>query len=174
MLSPKMLQALNDQINAEYHSSYLYLSMAAWCESISLKGFANWFRVQTQEEMVHVMKFFDFVNARRGEVELKPIDAVKTKWATPLEAFEDTLKHEQYITGRINKLVALAKDENDPATHAFLQWFVTEQVEEEATADELIQQLKLVASAPGGLFLLDRELAKRTFAPPAAADAAAT
>ena len=172
MLSHKMQEALNDQINAEYFSSYLYLAMAAHCEAINLDGFANWLRVQTQEEMAHAMKFFGFVLERGGRVELKAIEAPPSQWESPLAIFEATLKHEQYITDRINKLVDLALAESDHATNAFLQWFVSEQVEEEATADGILQKLKLMADAPGGLFMLDRELAQRTFTPPAEAESA--
>ncbi len=167
MLSQKMQDALNEQINAEYYSSYLYLSMAAHCEAINLDGFANWLRVQTQEEMAHAMKIFDFVLERGGRVELKPIEGPPAQWDSPVAIFEATLKHEQHVTSRINKLVDLAIDQSDHATNAFLQWFVNEQVEEEATADAILQKLKLMADAPGGLFLLDRELAQRTFTPPA-------
>ena len=172
MLSQKMQEALNDQINAEYFSSYLYLAMAAHCEAINLDGFANWLRVQTQEEMAHAMKFFGFVLERGGRVELKAIEAPPSQWESPLAIFEATLKHEQYITDRINKLVDLAVAESDHATNAFLQWFVSEQVEEEATADGILQKLKLMADAPGGLFMLDRELAQRTFTPPAEGESA--
>ena len=167
MLSKKMQEALNDQINAEYYSSYLYLAMAAYCDTVHLQGFANWLRVQTEEEMAHVLKFFDFVLERNGQVELKAIEAPPSQWESPLAIFEATLKHEQYVTGRINKLVDLAIAESDHATNSFLQWFVNEQVEEEATADGILQQLKLMQNAPGGLFMLDRELASRTFTPPA-------
>jgi ferritin len=173
MLSKAMQDALSAQINAEYYSSYLYLSMAAYCESANLKGFANWFRVQSQEEMVHVMKFYDFVLERRGEVELRPIEGPPTEWDSPLAVFEATLKHEEHVTSLIHKLVDLALKENDHPTHTFLQWFVTEQVEEEASADEVLQQLKLVQGAPGGLFMLVRELGQRVFTPPPAEGGAA-
>ena len=169
MLSQKMQQALNDQINAEYYSSYLYLAMAAHCEAVNLDGFGNWLRVQAQEEMFHAMKFFDFVLERGGRVELKAIEAPPAQWDSPLAIFEATLKHEQHVTALINKLVDLAIAESDHATGAFLQWFVNEQVEEEANADAVLQQLKLMQDAPGGLFMMDRELATRTFTPPAAA-----
>lgn len=168
MLSAKMQAALNAQINAEYYSSYLYLAMAAYAESINQRGFAHWFRLQAQEEMGHAMKFFDYVHGRRGQVELKPIEGPPAKWDSPLAVFEATMTHEQHVTALINKLVQQAAEESDYATHAFLQWFVTEQVEEEATADHLIQQLRLVQNAPGGLYMLDRELAQRTLASPAA------
>ena len=167
MLSKKVQDALNDQINAEYYSSYLYLSMAAHCEAINLQGFAHWMRIQTQEEMTHATKFFDFVLDRGGRVELKPIQGPPISWPSPVAVFEDTLEHERLITGRINKLVDLAIAESDHATNAFLQWFVNEQVEEESTADNILRQLKLVKDSPGGLFMLDRELATRTSTPPA-------
>ena len=169
MLKKKMLDALNDQINAEYYSSYLYLSMAAWSESVNLKGLANWFKVQALEEMVHVMKFFAFVLDRKGEVELKPIEGPPTKWASPVAAFEATLSHEQYITSRINNLVDLALAESDHATNTLLQWFVNEQVEEEASADQMLSQLKLAGDTPAALFMIDRELGARVFTPPAGA-----
>lgn len=165
MLSQKMQDALNAQINAEYYSSYLYLSMAAYCEHVNFKGFANWFRIQSQEEMVHVTKFFDYVNDRRGRVELKAIDGPPTTWDSPLAAFEAAGKHEQHVTGLINRLSSLAISENDHASHGLLEWFVNEQVEEEATVDQIVAQLKLAEGAPAALFMLDRELAQRTLAP---------
>jgi ferritin len=168
MLSKTMLDALNDQINAEYYSSYLYLSMAAWAESANLKGFANWFRVQSLEEMVHVMKFFQYVLDRDGQVKLAPIGGPATQWDSPLAAFEAALAHERHITGRINNLAGLAIKENDHATHTLLEWFLNEQVEEEATAKLIVAQLKLAGDAPAALFMLDRELGARTLAPAAA------
>jgi len=167
MLSQKMQDALNAQLNEEYYSSYLYLSMAGHCRAVNLDGFANWLRVQTQEEMVHAMKFFDFILERGGRVELKPVKGPPTEWDSPLAIFEDTLKHERHITGCIHELVDLAREDKDHASEVFLQWFVNEQVEEEATADNVLQKLKLMADAPGGLFMLDRELAQRSFTPPA-------
>ena len=173
MIGQKMQDALNDQINAEYYSSYLYLSMAAHSEAINLKGFANWFRVQAREEMVHAMKMFDFVLERGGQVTLKAIEGPPTAWDSPVAIFEATLEHEIHVTSLINKLVDLAIAESDHAANAFLQWFVTEQVEEEASADEVLQKLKLMGDAPGGIFMLDQELAQRTFVPPPAGESAA-
>ena len=167
MISEKMQSAFNDQINAEIHSAYLYWSMVAYFESINLKGFASWMRCQVQEEAVHATKFFDFISERGGRVALQTIEGPATEWDSPLAAFEGAYAHEQLITGRINDLVKLAREENDNAAEIFLQWFVTEQVEEEASADEVVQQLKLMAGAPGGLFMLDRELGQRVFTPPA-------
>jgi len=166
-----MHEALNAQINAEYYSSYLYLSVAAHCQAINLTGFANWLRVQADEELIHALKFYDFILERGGRVTLGPIEAPASEWESPLAIFEATLAHEQYVTDRINKLVDLAIAESDHATNSFLQWFVNEQVEEEASADAVLQKLKLVAGAPGGLFMLDQEMAQR---PAAAAPAKAT
>ena len=172
MLSKRMQEALNAQTNAEYYSSYLYLAMAAYAESVNLKGFANWFRVQNLEEMVHVMKFFSFVVDRRAHVELQAIEAPPSAWDSPLALFEAALKHEQYVTSLINRLTDLSREEHDNATHALLQWFINEQVEEEAAADEIVQNLKLIGNEPSGLYLLDRDLATRTFVPPPAAGTA--
>jgi ferritin len=167
MLTKKMAEALNNQINAEYYSAYLYLSMAAYCDSINLKGFANWFRVQNLEEMVHVMKFFTYVLDRKNDVELKAIAGPPTKWASPQAVFEAALTHEQHVTSLINKLADLALSESDHATSTLLQWFITEQIEEESSADAIVQQLKLAGDNPTTLFMLDRELATRVFVPPA-------
>ena len=169
MLSKKMQDALNAQINAEYYSSYLYLAMAAYAQEINLKGFSNWFKVQGQEEMLHVMKFFTYVLERRGRVELTAIQAPPVRWEGPLALFEASLKHEQHVTGLINKLIELSLGENDHATHNMLQWFVNEQVEEESAADEVLQQLKLAHETPAALFMIDRELGTRNFNPGAGA-----
>ncbi len=168
MLDEKIQTTLNKQLNAELYSSYLYLSMSGYFLSISLPGFANWMRVQAQEELVHAMKFYDFINERGGRVMLQPVEGPPTEWSSPLDVFENTYKHEQKVTGLINDLVNLAVKEGDHATNIFLQWFVTEQVEEEASADEVVQKLKLMGDAKGGLFMLDREMAARVFTPPAA------
>jgi ferritin len=167
MLNTKMEKALNDQLNAEMYSSYLYLSMAAYFQSINLSGFATWMRVQTQEEMVHAMKFYDFINERGGRVNLGQIEGPPAEWESPLAAFEAALEHEQKVTGLINSLMDLALEGRDHATQIFLQWFVTEQVEEEDSANEVIQKIKLMGDAQGGLFMIDRELGQRTFTPPA-------
>lgn len=167
MLTEKVEKAFNDQLNAEMYSAYLYLSMSAYFESINLKGFANWMRVQGREEMVHAMKFYDFVNNRGGRVSLKSVDAPPTAWDSPLAAFEAVYQHEQKVTGLINNLVEIALEEHDHASHIFLQWFVTEQVEEEDSANEVVQKIKLMGDAQGGLFMLDQELGRRVFTPPA-------
>ncbi len=168
MISKKIQDALNDQINAELYSAYLYLSMQAYFESVNLSGFANWMKVQTQEELTHAMKMYGFVNERSGRVVLGVIEAPPTEWDSPLAVFEAAYSHEQLVTGRINDLVNLAIEEKDHATNAFLQWFVDEQVEEEASADAVVQNLRMAQDAPGALFMIDRELGQRVFTPPAA------
>ena len=172
MIGKKMEQALNDQVNAELYSAYLYLSMVAYFESKNLPGFAQWMRVQTQEEISHAMKIFDFINERGGRALLAAIDQPDAEWKSPLAAFEAAYAHEQLVTGRINDLVNLAIQEKDHATNSFLQWFVTEQVEEETSADAIVQQLKMAEGAPGALFMIDRELGQRVFTPPASTEGA--
>jgi len=161
MLSKKMQDALNKQLNLEYFSSYIYLAMAAQLESDNLPGFAQWMRAQSQEELEHAMKFFDFINERGGRVTLKAIGAPQAKWASPLAIFEAAYKHEQLVSASIDKLVDQAIKEADHASNAFLQWFVTEQVEEEANVSAIADKLKMVKGAPGGLFMMDRELGAR-------------
>jgi ferritin len=161
VLKKKMEKALNDQINAELYSSYLYLSMSADLEGKGLAGFANWMKIQAQEELVHAMKLYDFVFERGGNVTLKAIKEPQGKWKSPLVIFEHTYKHEQLVTGLINGLVDLAIKEKDHATNNFLQWFVKEQVEEEASADEILMKLKLIGGKGNGLFMMDKELGTR-------------
>ncbi len=163
MLNKKIQDTINSQINAETYSAYLYLSMSAYFESISLKGFANWMRVQAQEELVHAMKFYDYVNERGGRVILRLVEGPPSEWNSPLAVLEHTYRHEQKVTSMIYNLVNLAIEERDHTTHSFLQWFISEQVEEEASANEILQKLKLLGDAPGGLFMLDRDLATRAF-----------
>ncbi len=169
MLSKKMEKALNDQIQAEIYSAYLYLSMEAYFQSINLTGFASWMRVQYQEEMAHAMKFYGYINERGGRVILQAIESPPSDWESPLAVFEATLEHEQKVTARINDLVDVAIAERDHATNNFLQWFVAEQVEEEDSANGVVEQIKLLGDAQGGIFMLDRELGQRTFTPPGAA-----
>ena len=161
MLTPKMETALNDQINAELYSEYLYLAVAAWFEAEGLSGCAAWMKAQAAEEHGHALKIFEFVNERRGRVTLQAIDAPPKEWKSALAAFEDAFKHEQLITGRIDDLVNMAAGEKDNATAAFLQWFVTEQVEEEASVDSIVQKLKMAGNAPGALLMLDHALGQR-------------
>ena len=167
MLNKKMEEALNEQVNAELYSAYMYLSMESYFKSLNLNGFANWMRAQTQEEVTHAMKIYDFINERGGRVTLKAVEGPPTKWDSPLAVFEAVYAHEQKVTRLINNLVDLAIKEKDYATNSFLQWFVNEQVEEESSADEVVQQLKMIENAPGGMFMLDRELGQRVFTPPA-------
>ncbi|MDG6243641.1 MAG: ferritin [Methanolobus sp.] len=167
MLSENMTEALNGQINKEMYSAYLYMDMSAHCTYEGLGGFANWFMVQYQEEMSHAMKIYDYINEQGGKVVLNAIEKPPGTFGTPLEMFEATLKHEQFITKSIHELVELAYEEKDYATQIFLQWFVTEQIEEEANDNELIAKLKLVGNDGNGLFMLDRELEARSFVPPA-------
>lgn len=161
MLNETIEKKINSQINAELFSAYLYYSMASYFESISLSGAAHWMRNQVMEELIHVQKFVTYVNERRGTVKLEAIECPQTEWKSPLDAFEAAYEHEIHITGRINTLLDAALKESDHATANFLQWFVAEQVEEEASADAVVQQLKLVGDNKGGLFMIDKELAAR-------------
>jgi len=165
MLSEKMVNALNEQINKEIYSAYLYMSMSAYSTYIGLKGFANWFMVQYQEEMVHALKIYDYVNDQGAQVKLMAIEKPPTEFGSPIEMFEKTLEHEKFVTKSINELVDLAIKEKDHATQIFLQWFVTEQIEEEANDNEIIAKLKLVGKEGNGLFMIDKELAARVFTP---------
>lgn len=166
MLSDNMEKALNDQVNAEMYSSYLYLAMSAYFGSLNLAGSASWMKIQALEEMTHAMKLYSFIEERGGQVKLAAIETPGTDWASPLEVFEKVLEHERLVTGLINKLVTLAMDEHDHATNNFLQWFVGEQVEEEATADGVLQTLRLAGDKGNGLFMVDRELGQRVFTMP--------
>ena len=166
MLKEKIQKELNKQINEELYSAYIYLAMNAYFESLNLKGFANWMRIQVQEELVHVMKFYDFIVERGGRVRLDKVEKPPVEWKSPIDAFEAAYAHEQHITERINTLVNLAIEEKDHATNAMLQWFVTEQVEEEATASDIVARLELAGDSRGGLFMLDNELKARVFTPP--------
>ncbi|MGD2248054.1 MAG: ferritin [Candidatus Methanofastidiosia archaeon] len=161
MIEKKMEKAINEQINAELYSSYLYLSMSAYFSSINLNGFSTWMRTQAQEELVHAMKFYDYVIERGGSVTLSEIEAPPTEWDSPLDVFQYTYQHEQKVTGLINGLVDVAASLKDHATTVFLQWFVEEQVEEEASASEIVETLQLMGDAKQGLFMLDKEMSQR-------------
>ena len=163
MLKETVLKALNEQINAEMHSAYLYLSMSAYFEDKGLGGFANWMKVQYKEELSHALKFFDFVNARNGRVVLEPIQAVPTEFDGIIDVFERTLDHEQKVTGMIDNLVDIAVAASDHATQSFLRWFVDEQVEEESNVNELLDNLRLIDGQGNGVFMLNRELQNRSF-----------
>lgn len=161
MLNANLEKALNKQINEEFYSSYLYLSMSAWFESKSLLGFANWMKLQSKEEYLHAEKFYNYVFTKGGQVTLAPIAQPKTEWKSVLDAFENTLEHERHITKCINGLVDLSLAEKDHATGAFLQWFVNEQVEEEANATKILDDLKMIGDNSYGIFMLDREMGSR-------------
>lgn len=163
MISEKMQKAIEEQINAELWSAYLYLSMSAYFERQNLPGFANWMKIQWQEEITHAIKFFDFVHARGGKIILKPIAKVPSAWKNAADAYAETLKHERIVTSLINNLVNISVEEKDHATNNMLQWYVAEQVEEEANADKILGQLKLIGDNGYGLLMLDRELATRVF-----------
>ncbi|OGH97689.1 MAG: ferritin [Candidatus Melainabacteria bacterium GWA2_34_9] len=167
MLKSRIEQELNKQLNKEFFSAYLYMSMAAYFQSVDLLGFANWITVQAKEEMLHAEKIYNFIHERNGKVVLEQLEKPQTEWDSPLAAFENSLSHEIFITDSINELVNIALEEKDHATNIFLQWFVTEQVEEESNATEIIRKIKLMKDAPGGMFLLDKELATRTLVVPA-------
>jgi ferritin len=170
MISKKMQDAFNDQIAAEFHSAYIYLAMSAYLESIDLPGCATWMRLQYQEELAHGEKFFDYLHERDGRAEVRAIDTPPLEWSSVLDVFEKAYAHEQKVTGLIDKLVDLAREEKDRASEIFLQWFVTEQVEEEASVNAIIQKLKMVGDSKGGLFMVDRELGQRSPAPEPAAE----
>ncbi len=153
--------AFNLHLNAEFYSFYLYLSMANYFEAQNLGGMAHWMRVQSEEERSHAMKFVDFINDRSGRVMLQQIDQPRTDWNSALEAFEDAYSHEQLISGKIDELVELANQHHDHAAHQFLQWFVSEQVEEEATSLGIVEQLRRVGDNPVGLLMIDQQLVGR-------------
>ena len=161
MLNKTIQDAINEQIKNELYSAYLYLSMSAYCESINLAGCAHWMRMQEQEERIHAIKLFDFVNERGGRVVLQAIDQPPAEFQSPLDVFEKTLEHEQKVTAMINDLYALAVQEKDYASQIFLQWFVTEQVEEEDNASKIIETLEMIGDSRQGLLMLDRELGGR-------------
>lgn len=166
MISEKMNEALNKQITHEMYSSNMYLSMVAYFEEMGLKGFANWMRVQVQEENAHAMGLFDYIIARDGKVRLESIDKPPFEWENPLDCFEAIYKHEQLVTSLINELVDVAEEVKDRAAISFLQWYIKEQVEEEANCSEICSKLKLVNDNPNALLLMDQELGARTYVAP--------
>lgn len=161
MLSKKVEEALNEQLSREMYSAYLYMSMSAYSTNRGLKGFANWFMVQYHEEMLHAMKLYEYINLQGGRVVLKALAGPPSEFESPLDMFRRTLEHEQFITRSINNLMETAISEKDHATQIFLQWYVTEQVEEESSDNEIIAQLNIIRDDPQGLMMLDRELAAR-------------
>ena len=162
MISKTMQAAINDQIKHEFYSSFLYLSMSAYFETINLPGCAHWMRAQSQEEQEHALKFFDFLNDRGGSVELQALDQPPSEFQSPLDAFQQALDHERKVTSLIHRLYELALKEGDYATQAHLQWFITEQVEEEKNASQIIEQIKMTGGQASALFMLDRQLAARS------------
>jgi ferritin len=166
MLKKPIEVAINQQINAEFHSAYLYLSMSSYFQSIGLAGCANWMRIQFQEELAHATHFFDYVLERGGHVTLTPIGEVKVNFKSALHAFEETLAHEMNVTALINNLMDIAIKESDHATKSFLQWYVDEQVEEEANVEQILHNLKLINGEGQGLLMMDREMQARVFVNP--------
>jgi ferritin len=159
----KVEEILNKQINAEFWSAYFYLSMSNYFHANGMPGFANWMKVQFQEETSHAIKILDYVNERSGRVILEPITEVETTWDGVLEIFQETLKHEELVTDLINGCVNVAIEEKDHATVNFLQWFVDEQVEEEATVNEILDQLKMIEGRGQGLYMMDKDFKTRAF-----------
>jgi ferritin len=161
MISKKIEDAFNDQINAELYSAYIYLSMSAYLNSVDLNGMAHWMKLQAQEEVEHAMKFASYIVERGGRVNYKAIDCPQEEWPSALEVFKGAYEHERYVTRRINDLMDLSVTEKDYASQVFLQWFVSEQVEEEANADEIVKKLEMIGEGRHGIYMLDRELGKR-------------
>ncbi|MBN1885860.1 MAG: ferritin [Candidatus Krumholzibacteriota bacterium] len=168
MIRKKVRDAFNQQIQHEMFSAYLYLSMASYFHEQGFDGMGQWMRVQAMEEMEHAMKFFDHIHERDGKVELLAIEKPENVWASPLDAFKAALKHEQFITGKIEALVTLANAEKDYASKSMLQWFVDEQVEEESNASRNVQLLEMAGKAGHALLMIDRELGSRTYTMPPA------
>lgn len=166
MINEKMEKAFLDQINKELFSEYLYLSMKAYFMNLNLNGFANWMDVQTQEERAHAMGMFNYVFERGGKVTLEAIDRPENNWASPLEVFKATLAHEQFVTSRINALLDVAEETKDRAATIFLNWYLKEQVEEEANVGGILAQLELIGDDKTALLNLDKELMTRTFVAP--------
>ena len=166
MINEKLEKAFNDQINKELYSEYLYLSMQAYFERLNLKGFVNWMNVQVQEEHAHAMGMFNYVHERGGKVELEAIDKPQVEWNSPLHVFEEVLKHEEFVTSRINALMDVAEEVKDRAALSFLDWYLKEQVEEESNVGGVLATLKLIKDDAKALLMLDKELAARTFVAP--------
>lgn len=164
MISKKMQESINQQINAEIYSAYLYLSMSAWCTDKQYDGFAQWFKVQAQEEITHAMKFYGYIFEQGGKVKLLPIEGPPAKFASLKDAAKKQLEHEKKVTSLIKSLTDLAKKEKDYATDILLQWFITEQVEEEKNAEEIIRKLEMIGESGPALYMLDKEMGQRKFA----------
>ncbi len=161
MISKKMEAELNEQMNKEFYSAYLYLAMSAYCNSIGLPGFSHWMRMQYEEETLHVTRMYDYILDQGGTVHLKAVEEPPKEYGTPVEIFQTTLEHEQFVTQSIHNLMSLAVDERDYASQTFLQWYVTEQVEEESNVNDILSPLKMVGDDKGGLMMVDQKLAGR-------------
>ena len=161
MISRKMQEKLNEQLRREYHSSYLYLAMASYCRTLGLDGAAHWMRVQSREELEHAMKFFDYVEHQQSQPILAAIEQPPASFESVAQVFEKTVEHEKYVTRSINELYGAAVEEKDYATQAFLQWFVSEQIEEEAEAQRILDRIRMIGDSRGSLLYLDKELGKR-------------
>ena len=166
MINEKLEKACNVQINKEFYSEYLYLSMQAYFERLNLKGFVNWMSVQVQEERAHAMGMFDYLNQRGGNIQLEAIEKPQTDWKSPLDVFEEVLKHEEYVTSSINALMDVAEETKDRAAMSFLNWYLKEQVEEEDNVGNVLATLKLIGDDKKALLMLDKDLAARTFVAP--------
>ena len=165
MIGERLLNAMNDQIKNELESYYIYQSMAAYFHSNSFDGMAHWMRCQAHEEMTHAMKFFDHILDRGGKVQLQDLKQLKTEWSSPAEAFNDAYAHEQFISGKINDLMAIAREEKDFASEPLLSWFIDEQVEEEASSSKVAEEIAMVGDSKSALLMIDRELGQRPFPP---------
>ena len=163
MIGRRMREAMNEQIKLELESFYIYISMAAYFHSLNLEGMAHWLRCQSHEEMIHAMKFFDHILDRGGHVELLDIKQLKTKWSSPLEAWKDAYEHEKFISGKINDLMKIARDESEFAAEPLLAWFSSEQIEEEANTSKVANHLEMIGGSKEGIIMIDRELAARVF-----------
>lgn len=161
MIKETVLKVLNEQVGKEIYSAYLYLSMASYFDSVDLLGFAHWMKIQAKEELTHAMKIYDFIYERGGRVELPHIDKPKSSWDSPLNVFEEVLNHERNVTSSINNILELAIQEKDYATMNFLQWFIEEQVEEEAQAEQVLKKLQKLSESPISIYMLDKELGNR-------------
>ena len=173
MINQKVEKIMNEQIKHEMESFYIYMSMAAYFHAENLDGMAHWMRSQAHEEMVHAMKFFDHINDRGGTVKLMDLKQLKTEWSSPLEAWEDAYEHEQFISNKINELMSVIREEKDYPAEPFADWFVNEQIEEEANTSKIAAEMKRIESSQGGLFMMDRELGNRPFPAGSALDPAA-
>jgi len=163
MINPKVRDIMNQQIKNELESYYIYLSMASYFHSLNLEGMAHWMRCQAHEETIHAMKFFDHIIDRNGEVELLDLKQLKTSWKSPLEAWDDAYEHEQFISGKINDIMKVVRAEADFPAEPMVNWFVNEQIEEEASTSKVAEELRMVGESKEGLLMLDRELAARPF-----------